>query len=89
MQKLAIEYCEANRDQQTPMKIDGLLYTNNAIFGIVTRVERIGDFFFENMRGQLVVNGSLVCADLGLLTPGYHNPADKDEYDRKGGCFFW
>ncbi len=44
------------------MKIDGLLYTNNAIFGIVHRSDR--------MDGQLELNGSLVCADLGLLAPG-------------------
>jgi hypothetical protein len=42
--------------------IDGLLYTNNAIFGIVHRS--------DVMNGQLIVNGSLVCSDLGLLAPG-------------------
>lgn len=49
--------------QNTPMQVDGLLYTNNAIFGVVPRS--------GPMRGQMVVNGSLVCADLGLLAPGY------------------
>lgn len=62
MQKLAIEYFEGQHEDGTPMKIDGLLYTNNAIFGIVHRS--------DVHRGQLEVNGALVCADLGLLTPG-------------------
>ncbi|HJO27188.1 MAG TPA: hypothetical protein QF730_08105 [Planctomycetota bacterium] len=66
MQKLAIEYYEDTRVQNTPMEIDGLLYTNNAIFGIVSRV--------GPMRGQLLVNGALVCADLGVLAPGFNNP---------------
>jgi hypothetical protein len=66
MQKLAIEYYEDRRVANTPMEIDGLLYTNNAIFGIVSRV--------GPMRGQLLVNGALVCADLGILAPGFKNP---------------
>ncbi|MAE29333.1 MAG: hypothetical protein CMJ87_10185 [Planctomycetes bacterium] len=66
MQKLAIEYYEDRRVQNTPMEIDGLLYTNNAIFGIVSRV--------GPMRGQLLVNGALVCADLGILAPSFYNP---------------
>ena len=56
---------EAWKDTLTPgsaVQIDGLLYTNNAIFGIVHRS--------DVMDGQLVVNGSLVCSDLGLLAPG-------------------
>jgi len=65
MQKLAIEYFEDNRPTGA-MKIDGLLYTNNAIFGIIARN--------DVMKGQMHVNGSLICADLGLLTPGYPNP---------------
>jgi len=46
----------------SPVKIDGLLYTNNAIFGIVHRSDVLD--------GQLIINGSLVCSDLGLLAPG-------------------
>ncbi len=67
LQKLAIEYFESLHQDDTPMEIDGLLYTNNAIFGIVHRNDR--------MRGQLRVNGALVCADLGVLTPGRYYPA--------------
>jgi hypothetical protein len=65
MQKAAIEYFEGARPADTPMRIDGLLYTNNAIFGIVHRN--------DNMNGQLHINGSLVCADLGILAPGNRN----------------
>ena len=53
---------KAARQEGDPMRLDGLYYTNNAIFGIVARSDR--------MKGKLVVNGSLVCADLGLLSPG-------------------
>lgn len=67
LQKLAIEYFESNHPMDTPMAVDGLLYTNNAIFGIVHRNDR--------MRGQLRLNGALVCADLGVLTPGRYYPA--------------
>jgi len=66
MQKLAIEYFENHHEWDTPMEIDGLLYTNNAIFGIVHRNDR--------MKGQLLVNGALVCSDLGVLAPGRRNP---------------
>jgi hypothetical protein len=65
IQKAAIEYFESARQANTPMQIDGLLYTNNAIFGIVNRN--------DGMHGQMVINGSLICADLGLLAPGYRN----------------
>lgn len=60
--KSAVEYFEAQRPRNTPMKIDGLLYTNNAIFGIVYRNSTFG--------GMLLMNGSLIAADVGLLVPG-------------------
>ena len=62
MQKQAIEDFEAAHAYDTPLEIDALLYTNNAIFGIAHKADR--------MRGQLLVNGALVCADLGVLAPG-------------------
>jgi len=57
-----IETLTAQHTANTPLQVDGLLYTNNAIFGVVPRASRYA--------GQMVVNGSLVCADLGLLAPG-------------------
>lgn len=62
MQKLALEYFEGQHTYDTPMQIDSLLYTNNAIFGIVHRN--------DTMRGQLQVNGAMVAPDLGVLAPG-------------------
>ena len=62
--KAVIEEFESNR-APGPMQIDALLYTNNAIFGIVHRS--------DTMQGQLMINGSLVCADLGILAPGHRN----------------
>ena len=58
----AIESWKSTLTPGSSVKIDGLLYTNNAIFGIVHRS--------DVMDGQLIVNGSLVCSDLGLLAPG-------------------
>ncbi len=65
MQKAALEYFESKHAWDSPMEIDGLLYTNNAIFGIVHRGDR--------MKGQLQINGAMVCPDLGVLAPGRKN----------------
>lgn len=62
LQERAIEVFKGEHPANTPVQIDGLLYTNNAIFGIVPRN--------SPMKGRLEVNGALVCADLGLLAPG-------------------
>jgi hypothetical protein len=64
--KLSVEYFESRRPQQTPMQIDGLLYTSNAIFGIVNRNTAYA--------GMMVMNGSIVAADLGMLVPGLRDP---------------
>lgn len=66
IQKQALENFKQQHTPGTPMQIDGLLYTNNAIFGIARRED-------PSVKGQIVINGSLVCADLGLLAPGYRN----------------
>jgi hypothetical protein len=63
LQERAIEEYRSQHPAGTPVHIDGLLYTNNAIFGIVNRS--------DPSRGSLEVNGSIVCADLGLLAPGW------------------
>ncbi len=51
--------------QGTPFQVDGLMYTNNAILGSIHRSSK-----FE---GAMNVNGSMICADLGLLVPGTQN----------------
>jgi hypothetical protein len=66
-QKAELSNFEAAHPQGTPLQIEGLMYTNNAIFGIAP----FGD---ANYNGQVSVNGALVCADLGMLAPGYVNP---------------
>ncbi len=61
--KASIEFFEDNRPFGAPMAIDGLLYTNNAIFTLVARS--------TPMLGRMVLNGSIVSADLGMLVPGH------------------
>jgi hypothetical protein len=65
MYKLSIEYFEDTREFGEPMKVDGLVYTNNAVFTIVHR--------WGPMLGAMQLNGALVAADLGVLIPGYWN----------------
>ncbi|MAB79082.1 MAG: hypothetical protein CMJ89_06980 [Planctomycetes bacterium] len=60
--KAGVEWFEDQLENDTPFRIDGLLYTNNAIFGIVNRNTK--------MEGRMLVNGGLVAADIGLLVPG-------------------
>jgi hypothetical protein len=67
MYKASVDYFTANRAPGLPLSIDALVYTNNAIFGIVNRN--------TPMAGQLRVNGALVCADLGMLVPGAYYAA--------------
>jgi len=64
--KILLEQLEDLRTPGDPLKIDALLYTNNAIFGIVNR--------YTWMLGRMVVNGALVAADMGLLVPSYYFP---------------
>jgi hypothetical protein len=45
-----------------PLEIDALVYSNNSIFGIVGKS--------TPMKGQMIVNGALLAADIGLLLPG-------------------
>jgi hypothetical protein len=47
-----------------PFKFDGLLYTNNCIFGLTRGNTRHKSMTY----GKLWIRGSIVCADLGLLS---------------------
>lgn len=60
--KMSIEYFETLHPANSPMLVDGLLYTNNAIFGIVYRNSAFS--------GMMLLNGAIVAADVGLLVPG-------------------
>ncbi|HXF49438.1 MAG TPA: hypothetical protein VNL73_08460 [Verrucomicrobiae bacterium] len=50
---------ETSRTSGSPLKVDGLLYTNNSIYGISRPASKTG--------GTMQVNGAIVAADVGLL----------------------
>src|SRR5262245_392345 len=60
--KKSVEFFESTRAQKSPMQIDGLMYTNNAIFSIIHRNSAYA--------GMLRMNGSIVAPDVGMLVPG-------------------
>ncbi|MEX1025174.1 MAG: hypothetical protein WD226_08870 [Planctomycetota bacterium] len=69
MYKEGVRYFEASvHPHGEPMKIDGLLYTNNGIFTLVARD--------SPMFGRMVLNGGIVAADLGMLVPGKYDPTN-------------
>ncbi len=45
-----------------PLTVDGLLYSSNAIFALSRGASKLN--------GQMTLNGSMVAADTGVLTPG-------------------
>jgi hypothetical protein len=53
-------------DSGRPFLFDGLLYSNNSIFGITRSKGRHN----SNTYGQMIVRGSIVTSDLGMLVPG-------------------
>lgn len=57
--KTLIDNAIAARTNNTPLEVDGLIYTNNAIFCIAKTTDTTG--------GKLTVNGSLLAADTGIL----------------------
>jgi len=61
--KLALNYLQGIRPAGQELTLDGLLYTNNAIFSLVPRA--------SSFYGRMVLNGSIVAADIGVLAPGY------------------
>ena len=58
-----------------PIEIDSLLYSNNSIYGIVARG--------GTADGQMVVNGAIVAADVGLLVPGNGGVGLQLNYDQR------
>lgn len=76
----------------TPFRIDGLLYTNNAIFSMQrwrSQIENGNGGWSHpesSYKGSMEINGSLIAPDLGLLTAGGHHGqkhALKVNYDRR------
>ncbi len=62
------------RDKTKPLEIDAILYSNNSIFGIIP--VRNSDGF----QGEMILNGAIVAADIGLLSPR----SFKLNYDPRG-----
>lgn len=67
--KQLVEDLEDARPWGQPMAIDGLLYTNNSI---VTMINRMTPY-----EGQMIMNGALVSADLGMLVPSIPSKTTK------------
>lgn len=70
-----------------PLQFDGLLYSNNSIFGIT----RSSDRHKSNTRGMMTIRGGIVAADLGMLVPGPDFSVPRDAlnlyYDRRVSDF--
>lgn len=66
MYKVGLEYFEDEHQYGDPIRLDGLFYTNNAIFSLTHRN--------STMLGRMQLNGALVAADLGVMAPGYYYP---------------
>jgi len=75
-----------------PFRIDGLLYTNNAIFSMQRWRSQIenGNGGWQtpesSYKGSMEINGSLIAPDLGLLTAGGHHGVQRAlqvNYDRR------
>ncbi|MFQ5658292.1 MAG: hypothetical protein ACE5G5_12180, partial [Candidatus Methylomirabilales bacterium] len=64
-----------NRSAGTPFQIDGLLYSNNAVFALARKA--------SNAQGQLLLNGAMVAADMGVLVPGNGGVGLQLYYDQR------
>ncbi len=53
----------AQRDAEVPLEVNAMLYSNNSIFGIIPA------HFAEGLAGEMILNGGMVAADIGLLAP--------------------
>jgi hypothetical protein len=66
-------------DEQTrsssgdPVKFDGLLYSNNAIFTIARSRVRHGSY----TDGKMLIRGAIICPDLGVLAPGSNSSGNE------------
>lgn len=71
-------------DVEERMRIDGLLYTNNAIIGGAHSSNRHD----ARVNGTLEVRGAIIAADVGILAPGDSRPRKNDQgfrlyYDKR------
>ncbi len=56
---------DSKGNQNKPLQLDGLMYSSNAMFSITHRESQI--------EGSSVVNGAIIAADTGILSPGSEN----------------
>jgi len=89
MQRL-LASTEAVRPDNTPRRLDGLLYTNNAIFCIERQKAlnyntSTGLWSSANSRsrGRMTVNGAIVAPDLGVLVTGNYPYSFVLNYDAR------
>ena len=79
---------EMSRTSKEPFRFDGLLYCNNSIFCITRSQGR----HKSNNYGQMILRGSIVTADLGMLIPGKDFSVPRDAfklyYDPRVNQFF-
>ena len=72
------------KDVEERFRIDGLLYTNNAIIGSAHSYDR----HKSRLNGTLEVRGAIVAADVGILAPGDKRARKNDQgfrlyYDKR------
>jgi len=58
-----IQRQQAQRNETLDLELDSTLYSSNSIFGLVPGRRAPG------MNGKLLINGALVAADIGMLSP--------------------
>jgi len=75
--QMLLTNAEAARTDDTPRRLDGLLYTNNAVFAIerqkaLSYNASKGTWSSGNSksRGRMTVNGAIIAPDLGVLVTG-------------------
>ncbi len=74
LKRLWIEDENQRKDGQA-FQIDALMYTNNALFNMSRRKSKTN--------GQMIVNGSIVAADTGILVPGNGGVGLQLNYDQR------
>lgn len=72
------------KDSEERFRIDGLLYTNNAIIGSAHSYDR----HKSRVNGTLEVRGAIIAADVGILAPGDKRARKNDQgfrlyYDKR------
>jgi len=60
------EMARTQNSDNSKVRFDGLIYSNNAIFAITRSRARKGSF----TQGKMEVRGAFIAPDLGVLVPG-------------------